>query len=239
MELPKVFRFDVKADAEKPGRFSGRASVYGVKDSYGDVVMPGAFTKTLAEPAPGLAPGEIVVLSQHDTRASIGKAKLTDSDTALLVDGQLVLELPAAKDDYVRLQHGLLTGISIGYEVPPGGDSYVQGVRQLNEIKLMEVSLVTFPANPFARVTDVKAALSALPDERLAHLVLQVLPDVKAGRVLSASNRQKISDVVQLLQELLDASNPDKDDKEAQKELLTSAQRLLTTMRSLRAAAKE
>src|SRR5262245_44348212 len=98
--------------------------------------MPGAFKKSLDENG-----GQVVLLSQHDTRISIGKANLTDSDMALLVDGELVLDLQAAKDDYVRLQHGLLTGISIGYEVPPGGDSYSAGVRQLNEIKLHEVSL--------------------------------------------------------------------------------------------------
>jgi len=231
--LTKTFRFDIKADAEQPGRFTGRASVYGVKDYYGDVVMPGAFKKTLEENG-----SEVVLLSQHDTRVSIGKAKLQDSDTALLVDGRLVLDLAAAKEDYIRLQHGLLSGLSIGYEVPPGGDTYTAGVRQLNEIKLHEVSLVTFPANTFARVTDVKAALASVADDRLAYLVLQVLPDVKAGRVLSAANYQKLADIVSMLQDLLASAKP-QDDEKARKELLSSAQQLLTTMRSLTAAAKE
>jgi phage head maturation protease len=59
----KAFKFDVKASQEQAslGQFTGRASVYGVVDAYGDVVMPGAFTNSLKELG-----GRIVVLNQHD-----------------------------------------------------------------------------------------------------------------------------------------------------------------------------
>lgn len=140
--------FDVK-NVGTNGQFSGRASVYGVRDYYGDVVMPGAFTKSLAQLG-----GEIVVLNQHDPADPIGKAKLTDRNDGLWATGQLVLDLPSARDAYVRLQSKLISGISIGYETLK--ESFSGDVRQLHEIRLLEISLVTFPANQFARVTDVK-----------------------------------------------------------------------------------
>jgi HK97 family phage prohead protease len=133
----------------KPGSFTGRASVYGVVDAQGDTVMPGAFSKTLAEKG-----SEIVVLSQHDPSNAIGKASLQDSPEALLVEGQLELELPSARDEYVRLKSGLVTGISIGFVTRDA--RFEQGVRQLLDLDLWEVSLVTFPACEPARVTDVK-----------------------------------------------------------------------------------
>jgi hypothetical protein len=134
----------------KSGQFTGRASVYQNVDAHGDVVMPGAFTRSLQEIG-----GEIVVLNQHDPSDPIGKARVTDRSDGLWAEGQLILDLPSARDAYVRLQNGLIDGMSIGYEVI---DQAWQGdVRQLKEIKLWEISLVTFPANSAARITDVKA----------------------------------------------------------------------------------
>jgi uncharacterized protein len=136
----------------KAGWFTGRASVYGNVDAHGDVVMPGAFDRTLREHA-----GEIVVLNQHDPSDPIGKAHLFNRSEALIAEGQLVLDLPSARDAHVRLQNRLIDGISIGYEIPKGGAYYVGDVRHITEISLWEISLVTFPANSAARVTDVKA----------------------------------------------------------------------------------
>lgn len=148
----KTFKFEVKAEGEDAGRFTGRASVYGVVDSYNDVVMPGCFADFLAANGP-----RIKVLSQHDPSNAIGIAELSDTDTALLANGQLVLDLASARDEYIRLKNGLIDGISIGYDVAPGGASFdADGIRRLHKLNLWEISLVTFPANTFARVTDVK-----------------------------------------------------------------------------------
>jgi HK97 family phage prohead protease len=228
----KAFKFDVKANKEdNAGQFTGRASVYGVVDAYNDVVMPGAFDRTLEELA-----GNIVVLNQHNPSDPIGKASLTDSEMSLNAVGQLVLDLPSAKDAYVRLQNGLIDGISIGYEVTK--EQYVGDVRQLQEIKLWEISLVTFPANSFARVTDVKSLLSQLADERLAQLVLEVLPNMKAGAKLSKETRQKLSDVVAMIQELLAATDPNSE-ASARITQQKAFDELIHTIRSLNAAAKE
>jgi HK97 family phage prohead protease len=145
----KPFSFKSLTTAPE-GRFVGQASVYDVVDSYGDKVVRGAFTKTIAKHG-----GEIVILSQHNPSDPIGKAKLFDRHDALWIEGQLELELPSAREAYIRLKKGLVDGISIGYNTlrsSPGKG----GIRLLEEIDLWEVSIVTFPANGRARVTDVK-----------------------------------------------------------------------------------
>lgn len=149
----KVFPFeptlvDVGGD---PGHFSGKASVYGVVDRGNDKVMPGAFTKSLAES------GFVVpVLNAHDPKDSIGLATLEDSDTALLVkDAKLELELQSARDTHIRLKSGIVKGLSIGYQTQKARQN--KGVRELHEVKLWEVSVVTFPMLTLANVTGVKS----------------------------------------------------------------------------------
>jgi hypothetical protein len=156
--LKTIFPFDVKAEG-KPGRFQGRASVYGVVDAVGDVVMPGAFTRHLREKG-----NRLKVLNQHNPEDVIGMATLTDTDTALLANGQLLLDLQSARDAYTRLKGGLIDGVSIGYSTPPGGTRYEDGHRLLVDLDLWEISLCTFPANDAARVTDVKRHGATLAD---------------------------------------------------------------------------
>jgi HK97 family phage prohead protease len=150
MSLTRTAPLELKS-VDQAGRFTGRASVYGVVDSHNDVVMPGAFAKHLAEHG-----NTIKVLAQHNPHDVIGIAQLVDRGDALWVEGQLELGLQSARDAYLRLKSGLIDGISIGYAVAPGGEKYAGDVRQLHEVELWEISLVTFPANVHARVTAVK-----------------------------------------------------------------------------------
>jgi HK97 family phage prohead protease len=137
------------------GTFRGRASVYGNADSYGDIVMPGAFSKSLARSG-----GRVVVLSQHDTKIPIGNGVLTDRADGLWIDVSLVMSIQQAREDFERVKSGLITGLSIGYDVAPGGEKFRGNNRLLTEINLWEVSLVTFPANEEARIlpTTIKRA---------------------------------------------------------------------------------
>ena len=180
----KSFAFaDMAVDAdEKPGRFTGKAAVYGNVDSYRDVIVPGACTESIAEKA-----GEIVVLCQHDSHNSIGMAVLSDSPSALLCDGQLELELMAARETYVRMQRKMLTGISIGYETLE--ETYEGKVRYLKKIRLHEISLVTFPANTRARVTGVKAL-----GENIVGEIIGWERELKEGRMLSASTMKLVTE---------------------------------------------
>ncbi len=147
----KDFTFEIKA-VDEQGVFEGALSVYNIVDEGGDVVEPGAFTKTLQEGG-----GVVPLLWQHDAKQPIGTLELRDSPTALLAKGKLVLAVPKAREAYELLKGRALRGLSIGYKavkqaIDPSGE-----IRRLKELRLFEGSLVSVPMNPAAVVTAVKS----------------------------------------------------------------------------------
>lgn len=144
---------------EKSGEFSGYGSVFGVVDSYGDVVMPGAFNDSLADWASkGRMPA---LLWQHDTHEPIGVyTKMQEDAEGLHVEGRLLIDDdPLAKRAHAHLKAGSISGMSIGYSIAAEGARFQGDILLLEKINLWEVSLVTFPANDEARVQQVKNAL--------------------------------------------------------------------------------
>lgn len=169
--IRKAVRFDVKAlDDAEPGTFEGYASTFDV-DSTGDVIMPGAFTRTLAA---HVAKGRsIPVLWQHDTREPIGVTVEAHEDArGLFVKGRLIMELARAREAYALLRADVLGGLSIGFSIPKGGATWDEetGLRRITELRLWEYSLVTFPANEHAELTGVKSADFAALAAELAEL---------------------------------------------------------------------
>jgi HK97 family phage prohead protease len=128
--------------------FEGIAACYGNTDLQGDVIEPGAFSKTLREK------GEVPILWQHDTSEPIGMGKLSDSPAGLVIVGELALESPTAHKAYGLLKRRIVSGLSIGFDQVKS--KVVDGVRRISELRLWEVSLVTFGANERALVTAVK-----------------------------------------------------------------------------------
>lgn len=149
----KDYRLDVKSVSEE-GEFEGMLSVYNVVDLGNDMVLPGAFTKTIEEHG-----GKVPMLWQHDTKEPIGDLYLTDTPTGLKVKGELVLDVQRAREAHSLLKKGSIRGLSIGYEKVK--HEMVKGVRHLKELKLYEGSIVTFPMLPVAQVTAVKAETKA------------------------------------------------------------------------------
>ena len=176
------------------GEFEGVASVYGNKDSYGDVVEAGAFTKTIQENP------EIPVLYQHYD--PIGKGTVEDSTGGLLIRGKLLLEVKQAQEAYALAKANIVKGLSIGYRVIKDEWDSAKQVRRLLEVKLYEVSLVTVPANELAGITGIKGFDFAAWED--------IMQEVKAGRTLSAATRarlQKLSDDIQALLSEADADD--------------------------------
>lgn len=152
--------FKVKSVGDD-GTFSGYGSVFDVVDSYSDVVHRGAFKGSLASWAQ--KGGLPAMLWQHKFDEPIGiYTKMEEDDHGLYLEGRLLIDDdPLAKRAYAHLKAGSLTGLSIGYSIPPGGaewDNQAE-VFRLKNVDLWEVSLVTFPANDAARVETVKHAL--------------------------------------------------------------------------------
>lgn len=160
-----VVPFDMKAIGDGETRtFEGYGSVFGVLDSYADVVAPGAFKRSLKEAkSAGRMPA---LLWQHDPSSPIGVYESMGEDaTGLYVKGRLS-DTQLGREAYTLLKDGALSGLSIGFTTRKSKVDNESGVRTLTDVQLWETSLVTFPANDATRVTGVKAADGALPTER-------------------------------------------------------------------------
>ncbi|EPR14138.1 primosome assembly protein PriA [Sphingobium indicum IP26] len=154
------FSLSIKAEAVKDdGTFEGYGSVFGVTDSYGEIVAAGAFTQSLKEIAAKGRP--VPVLWQHQSSAPLGVYEaLSEDEHGLKVSGRLLIDdVPKAREAHALLKAGAVSGLSIGYWVRKSSYDEKTGVRTLTELDLVEVSLVTFPANDDARIEAVKFKL--------------------------------------------------------------------------------
>lgn len=171
----KDIRLDVK-EVTAEGTFEGLLAVYNNIDLGSDLIEPGAFTKTIAERG-----DEVPLLWQHHTNEPIGMLYLEDTPEALKVRGELVLDVPRAKEAHSLMTRRVLRGLSIGYDVVK---SVMEGpVRRLKELRLWEGSLVTFPMNEAAVVTNAKE-------------LAQAIQELKAGRRLSAETMSALQDAI-------------------------------------------
>lgn len=151
----KTFKFEVKEVDEEEGIFTGYAATFSkIPDSWGDIIDPGAFKKTLKEMGK-----RIKILWNHDTYEPIGRPlELSEDEHGLLVKGKLSLGVQRAREILSLMKDGVITEMSIGYN--PVKETWAEGIRHLQEIKLYDVSPVTFAANPEAVVVSVKRATS-------------------------------------------------------------------------------
>lgn len=153
------FDFEVKAVTED-GKFNGYGSVFGVVDSYQEVVAKGAFVDSLAEIQAKGRP--VPVLWQHRASEPIGAwSNLKEDDHGLFGDGQILLDAgEMEKRAYAHMKARTVTGLSIGYWVRESTYDEKTGIRTLTKLDLVEISLVTFPANDESRVEAVKFKLA-------------------------------------------------------------------------------
>lgn len=161
METKRLTRpLELKAVGDD-GTFEGYGSVFNVIDSYRDVVLPGAFEKTIKEHnEAGTMPA---LLWQHRSDEPIGVyTSMEEDDHGLKLAGQLILDTQRGKEAHALLKAGAVRGLSIGFTVYKDGQKYndEHGVWELSDINLWETSVVTFPANAEANVTDVRATLA-------------------------------------------------------------------------------
>lgn len=166
------YEFKVKADdITENGNFCGYASVFNIIDQGNDVVLPGAFEKSLedAKRKDRLIP----MLWQHNRDEPIGKwTKMIEDSRGLYVEGKLHIDFdPIAARAYGHLKAGSVGGLSIGYGLCDDGfrmHPEHDGVFELTELDLRETSIVTTPMLIEARVTDIKSMneIGAIPSVR-------------------------------------------------------------------------
>lgn len=142
---------------DEGGHFEGYASVFGVVDSDGDVIVKGAFKNSIERYAKtGKRPK---MLWQHDRREIVGKfLELREDDVGLFVSGTLIMEVQRGAEAYALLKAGELDAMSVGFNIT-GEDETIDTMgrgRVITDLDLWEISLVTWGANPEAKVSNVK-----------------------------------------------------------------------------------
>lgn len=157
----KSFAFEMKAAGDESGTFEGYGNVFGVLDSYDEIVAPGAFAESLAETAS--AGRTIPVLWQHNMSAPIGVyTSVTEDHVGLKVTGQLAVpQVQQANEALALMKMRAITDMSIGYYVRDSSTDETTGIRTLKKVDLVEVSLVTLGACPTAQISAVKARIDA------------------------------------------------------------------------------
>jgi len=139
---------------EPGGAFEGYASLFRIADLGKDVVEPGAFRESLARRG---AAG-VKLLWQHDPTEPIGRwLELREDSRGLYVRGRLSLAVARAREIHALMRDGAIDGLSIGFRSERARTEPRTGLRRLEKVDLWEISLVTFPMLPQARVSAVKA----------------------------------------------------------------------------------
>ncbi|MEK4035640.1 HK97 family phage prohead protease [Methylocystis sp. IM3] len=143
------------AQATTAGRIEGYASLFGVADSGGDIVMPGAFSRSLTKRG---AEG-VKLLWQHNATEPIGVwSTIIEDSKGLKVTGRLDLSVSRAREALSLIRSGAVDGLSIGFRAVRVATDKSSGLRRLAEIDLLEISVVTFPMQTLARINSIKRA---------------------------------------------------------------------------------
>ncbi len=197
-------------DGLEEGQFTAYASVFGNKDSYGDVVMPGAFAKDLARWEKSGNP--IPLLFGHnmsDPDYNIGHVVKAEEDAVgLKITAQLDLESTKGRQVYRMLKGRRINQMSFAYDEIDSGPAVHDGenVWELRELKLYEVSVVTIGANQETEILAVKSVPSVAE---------RALRDIKAGRVLSAKNEGELRGAHEAIGRVLSALDGTSDEEKA------------------------
>ena len=138
---------------EADGTFRGYASLFNRVDLGRDRVLPGAFRSSIRR----RGAGGVRMLFQHDPSEVIGTWRVIREDAAgLWVEGHLSPDVAKAREVRSLMKAGALDGLSIGFHTVRARKDAATGVRSIVEADLWEISVVTFPMLPDARVAEVK-----------------------------------------------------------------------------------
>ena len=146
----KFMQFDEVAKVEGGVEIKGYASFFGDVDQGNDVVQKGAYAVSLS--ALKDAKRGVKMLWQHDPAQPIGVWDVVREDArGLFVKGRILQSVKKGREAIALIEAGAIDGLSIGYRMVKATKN-TKGQRLLQELELWEVSLVTFPMLPSARV---------------------------------------------------------------------------------------
>lgn len=156
--LFKTLKLEKTAINEKTGEFSGYASMFDIPDFVNDVIVKGAFTRTLNNKG-----NKRVLLWQHDPRTPIGSGYHSQDEKGLKIEGKLNLGTTMGQNALALLSNEDIDGLSIGFNVE---DHVYDGKKKMiKEANLWETSIATFPCLDVARISDVKSFFLGIDKE--------------------------------------------------------------------------
>lgn len=181
------FEFEVKKGGDGPLRFEGYGSVFGNEDRGGDIVMPGAFTKSLQ----GRKTPVRMFWNHKWDSIPIGKwLNIEEDSKGLHVVGELTPGNSVASDVAAAFKHGTVDRASIGYVALEHTKSE-NGGRALHELDLREVSVVNFPMNELAEIAGIKAQVETLATLKDAESLLRDAVGMSKSEAVAFVSRLK------------------------------------------------
>lgn len=168
---------------------AGYASTFGGDpDSYGDIVAKGAFVDSLATRP------NVRLLWQHDMGEPIGKAlSLVEDDRGLFGRWSLV-PTDTGRKAHMLLEAGLVDSLSIGFMPKAGGTEIKGDTRVLKAVELVEVSIVTIPANTNAVITAFKSIPTHKLLEQAKSVLRETMREVEARHERRAAEYRSLND---------------------------------------------
>ena len=206
-----------RASVNDEGIFEGYLSTYDDVDSYGTYFMPGAWDKSIER----FNSGEVIpVLWSHDRSKPIGKfTELKSDDKGLWGRGKLTLEDPQAKIAYAHMKDGSVMGLSVGFELDYDNVIYNKMLDALGiaEADLFECSVVVFPANTNAKITNFKSQNHDHGENKMEGSIAETIEKMNAAienlrTAQTAQNDAEISkrdnEISELKKQIAQLSNP-------------------------------
>ena len=139
--------FKIKSDNEENLVIKGYASVFNMVDNYNDIILPGAFAESIKK--------KVKLLWQHDHTKPIGVINtLYEDEKGLFMEASINCLLNQGRETALLIRQGAVDGLSIGFTVNKSSFSK-NGERIITDVKLWEVSIVTFPANSGAGISTI------------------------------------------------------------------------------------
>ena len=206
-----------RASVNDEGIFEGYLSTYGDVDSYGTYFMPGAWDRSIER----FNSGEVIpVLWSHDRSKPIGKfTELKSDDKGLWGRGKLTMEDPQAKIAYAHMKDGSVMGLSVGFEMDYDNVIYNRLLDALGiaEADLFECSVVVFPANTNAKITNFKSQNHDHGENKMEGSIAETIEKMNAAienlrTAQTAQNDAEISkrdnEISELKKQIAQLSNP-------------------------------
>ena len=206
-----------RASVNDEGIFEGYLSTYDDVDSYGTYFMPGAWNESIKR----FNSGEVIpVLWSHDRTKPIGKfTELKSDEKGLWGRGKLTLEDPQAKIAYAHMKDGSVMGLSVGFEMDYDNVIYNRLLDALGiaEADLFECSVVVFPANSNAKITNFKSQNHDHGENKMEGSIAETIEKMNAAienlrTAQTAQNDAEISkrdaEIASLKTQIAQLSNP-------------------------------